>query len=60
VANGQFGKNSKRRTFTDEVQKNAKSIPGCANYKPYELPKNSNVPLGKISKADGVDFLSEV
>ena len=47
--NGQFGKNSKRKTFTDEVQKIAKAVPSSAHYKPWELPKNNNVPLGKTS-----------
>lgn len=57
--NGQFGKDSKRRTFTDEVQKLSKAVPSCAQYNPHVLSAKHNVPMGKSSKADNIDFLSE-
>ena len=53
---GYFGKGSDRKTFTDEVIKRSKVIPSSAQYNPTVKEK---VPLGKQSKAEQVDFLSE-
>lgn len=49
---------SKRITFTDEVIKVTKEIPASNHYQPKKpLPK---VLLGKSSKAEGVNYISDV
>ncbi|CDW82305.1 UNKNOWN [Stylonychia lemnae] len=55
--NGQFGKNSIRKTFTDDAIKHSKQVP-APNV--YNNEKKQKVLLGKSNRAEGFDFMSEV
>ena len=37
TTNGQFGKNSKRKTFTDEIQKTSNRLTSPSTYNPHTL-----------------------
>ncbi len=39
TSNGNFGKNSRRKTFTDEVMKISKEVPSSATYDPHVKDK---------------------
>lgn len=45
-----------RKTFTDSAQEHSKKIP-CPTK--YETARKPFVPLGTISKAEGVDIMSD-
>lgn len=51
-----YGKGDKRKTFTDVEQARAKKIPAPTAYNPIIKRK---VPLGNLSKTEGVDYLSD-
>ena len=51
-----FGIASKRKTFTDEAQAHSKKVPGPAS---YVAPFKPRILFGKISKTEGVDYLSD-
>ena len=53
---GNFGVGPKRTTFTDEAEKHSKQVPSSASYHP-ELKRK--LLLGHMSKAEGVDYLSD-
>jgi len=53
---GNFGLGGKRKTFTDEAQVLSKKTPGPTTYAPPFKPR---ILFGKISKTEGVDYLSD-